>query len=53
MNISMLRCFFEVGSEADSSTGLKSSKEKELCRQYMGQVSVISFSLKGVSAELR
>ena len=49
LNISMLRCFFEVGSDSGLFDGLEISKEKELCRQYMGRFPVISISLKGVS----
>lgn len=49
LNISMLRCFFEVGSDGGLFDGLEISKEKELCRQYMGRFPVISISLKGVS----
>ena len=49
LNISMLRCFFEAGSDVGLFDGLEISKEKELCRQYMGRFPVISISLKGVS----
>ena len=51
LNISMLRCFFEVGSDSGLFDGLEISKEKELCRQYMGRFPVISISLKDVEGD--
>lgn len=48
LNMSMLKCFFEVGCNKELFCGLKISQEEELCREYMGQFPVISISLKGV-----
>lgn len=48
LNMSMLRYFFEIGTEKRLFDGLAISKEKELCEQHMGQYPVISISLKGV-----
>lgn len=63
LNMSMLKCFFEIGSDvmlsdnimlSDNSTlfdGLEISREKELCEEYMGKFPVISISLKSVSGK--
>ena len=48
LNMSMLKCFFEVGSDPLLFDGLKIMQEKELCEKYMGQFPVISISLKSV-----
>ncbi len=48
LNMSMLKCFFEIGADVSLFDGLKISKEKELCEQFMGQYPVISVSFKGV-----
>lgn len=48
LNMSMLKTFFEIGCEKSLFDGLKISREKELCDQYMGQFPVISITLKGV-----
>ena len=61
LNMSMLRYFFETGSDVmpfnnvtpfDNVTlfdGLEISKEKELCKEYMGKFPVISITLKGAT----
>lgn len=49
LNMSMLKCFFEIGCDKTLFDGLMISREKELCEKYMGQFPVISISLKGVS----
>lgn len=49
LNMSMLKCFFEIGCDKTLFDGLMISGEKELCEKYMGQYPVISISLKGVS----
>lgn len=49
LNMSMLRCFFEIGRDHSVFQGLEISKEQALCEQYMGKFPVISVSLKGVS----
>lgn len=48
LNISMLKCFFEVGTEPVLFNGLKIMQEPELCEKYMRKFPVISISLKGV-----
>ncbi len=48
LNMSMLKHFFEIGSDRTLFDGLKISEEKELCEKYMGQFPVISLSLKNV-----
>ena len=48
LNMSMLKCFFEIGSNAELFDGLKIMQEKELCEKYMGKFPVISISLKSV-----
>lgn len=48
LNMSMLKCFFEVGSDPAPFDGLKIMQEKELCEKYMGKFPVISISLKSV-----
>ena len=48
LNMSMLKSFFEIGSDKSLFDGLEISKERALCDEYMGQFPVISISLKGV-----
>ena len=48
LNISMLKCFFEINCEKALFAGMDILEEKELCEQYMGKFPVISISLKGV-----
>ena len=48
LNMSMLKCFFEIGSNPVLFDGLKIAQEKELCDKYMGKFPVISISLKSV-----
>lgn len=48
LNMSMLKCFFEVGTDPALFDGLKIAEEKELCKGYMGKFPVISVSLKSV-----
>lgn len=48
LNMSMLKCFFAVGSDPSYFDGLKIMEEKELCEEYMGKFPVISISLKSV-----
>ncbi len=51
LNMSMLKYFFEAGSDIALFDGLEISKEKELCEKYMGKFPVISISLKEVAGE--
>lgn len=46
LNMSMLKRFFEIGSDSTLFAGLVISKEKELCDKYMQKFPVISISLK-------
>ena len=46
--MSMIRSFFEIGTDPLLFEGLYISKNKALCDQYMGQYPVIFLSLKGV-----
>ena len=48
LNMSMLKTFFEIGSNPALFDGLKISENKEICTKYMGQFPVISLSLKSV-----
>ena len=48
LNMSMLKSFFEIGCDKSLFTGLKISREEELCEKYMGQFPVISITLKNV-----
>ena len=48
LNMSMLKCFFEIGSDLKLFAGLNIVQEKELCEKYMGKFPVISISLKSV-----
>lgn len=48
LNMSMLKSFFEIGTDKSLFDGLYISKNKELCDEYMGKYPVIFFSLKGV-----
>ncbi|MFQ6804421.1 MAG: AAA family ATPase [Lachnospiraceae bacterium] len=48
LNMSMLKCFFEIGSDLKLFAGLNIMQEKELCEKYMGKFPVISISLKSV-----
>ena len=37
LNMSMLKSFFEIGTDATLFDGLYISQNKELCREYMGK----------------
>lgn len=57
LNMSMLRCFFEIAEDTLPSErnrtslfeGLEITEERGLCEKYMGRFPVISISLKGVN----
>ncbi len=51
LNMSMLKAFFEIGSDKTLFDGLEIRKESKLCEQYMGRFPVISISLKSVDGE--
>ena len=48
LNMSMLKCFFEIGTDKSLFDHLYISNNKELCEEYMAQYPVIFISLKGV-----
>ncbi|MFR8535789.1 MAG: AAA family ATPase [Lacrimispora saccharolytica] len=48
LNMSMLKCFFEISGDQTLFDGLKITEEKSLCEEYMGQFPVISISLKSI-----
>lgn len=48
LNMSMLKCFFEIGTDASLFDGLYISENEELCSSYRGKYPVIFLSLKGV-----
>ena len=48
LNMSMLKCFFEIGTDSTLFDDLYISKNQELCEEYMGKYPVIFISLKGV-----
>ncbi len=48
LNMSMLRAFFEIGTDKSLFEGLEIAKDTGLCRKYQGQYPVIFLSLKQV-----
>lgn len=48
LNMSMLKSFFEIGTDRRLFEGLEISKETALCEAYMGKYPVVFISLKGV-----
>ena len=48
LNMSMLRHFFEIGTDKSLFDGLYISSNKSICEKYMGKFPVIFLSLKGV-----
>ena len=48
LNMSMLKCFFEIGTDASLFDGLYILENEELCSSYLGKYPVIFLSLKGV-----
>lgn len=51
LNMSMIKYFFEVGSDPALFDGLEISRETGLCDQYMGKFPVISISLKSAEGD--
>ena len=49
LNMSMLRHFFEIGSDLSLFDGLTITQRTDLCEQYMGKYPVISLTLKDVN----
>lgn len=50
LNMSMLKNFFEIGTDAALFEGLHISKNAQMCEKYKGKYPVIAVSLKGVDA---
>ncbi|MBE7723143.1 MAG: hypothetical protein E7244_01460 [Enterocloster citroniae] len=48
LNMSMLKSFFEIGTDKTLFDGLAISKETDMCDMYMGKFPVVFLSLKGV-----
>lgn len=48
LNMSMLKCFFEIGSNPSLFDGLYISSNTVLCEEYMGKYPVIFLSLKSI-----
>ena len=48
LNMSMLKSFFEIGTDTSLFDGMYVSENKELCEQHQGQYPVIFLSLKDV-----
>ena len=48
LNMSMLRHFFEIGTQKSLFDGLYISSRKVLCDKYMGKYPVISLTFKGI-----
>lgn len=48
LNMSMIKSFFEIGTDKRLFDGLYISSKKEMCEEYMGKYPVIFLSLKGV-----
>ena len=48
LNMSMLKNFFEIGTDPTLFDGLYIAQNRELCDAYLGQYPVIFLSLKGV-----
>ena len=49
LNMSMLKCFFEIGSDKALFDGLEISRETQLCEEYQGKFPMISITLKGAT----
>ena len=48
LNMSMLRCFFEIGTDGALFDDLYISKNTKLCEKYLGKYPVVFLSLKNV-----
>ena len=51
LNMSMLKSFFEIGTDPSLFDGLYISQKTTMCKQHMGKYPVISISLKGVDID--
>ena len=48
LNMSMLRCFFDIGADKTLFEGLYISQNEQFCEEYMGRFPVVFLTLKGV-----
>lgn len=48
LTMSMLKAFFEIGTNKELFNGLAIEQEKKLCEQYQGQFPVVSITLKSI-----
>lgn len=48
LNMSMLKCFFDIGTDKTLFDSLAISQETALCEEYLGKFPVVFISLKGV-----
>ena len=48
LNMSMLKSFFEIGTDRTLFDGLYISRNQKLCEEYMGKYPVTFLSLKGI-----
>lgn len=48
LNMSMLRCFFEIGADKTLFDGLYIAQNEQFCEEYMGKFPVVLLTLKGV-----
>ena len=48
LNMSMLRYFFEIGTDKTLFDGLYISQNKQFCEEYLGKFPVVFLTLKGV-----
>lgn len=51
LNLSMLKSFLSIGTDAALFDGLKISANEELCERHLGQYPVLSLSLKDVNGD--
>ena len=51
LNMSMLRSFFEIGSDKRLFDGLEISQDPALCEQYQGKFPILFISLKSVAGD--
>ena len=51
LNMSMLRYFFEIGTDVKLFEELFIAQNHELCEKYMGKYPVVSISLKSINAD--
>ena len=49
--MSMLKHFFETGSDGTLFDGLEIARDQELCEEYMGKFPVIAVSLKNAASD--